>query len=279
MVNQKAQAITLISLLLRAARCQQRSSYWPVRQIVRFQNMQLSDELKQKQVHDILVTSISCNKNYSEIVYEQGKILTGQKYYGAADEDMSDFAVGFYEIIYQDILDQTILDEKGKFVNKEFAGDTMNSFASIANITSNAGKTNRSRTPKSKWPIYLQNYYETYHCLANFWLLPMNIGRTSKKLNYYDSMDLFLNRLKQDYSTLSDYKDYFEKISTFEDYCQKHFVKTGRGKSEILKNYQEGDSENLVKYAMKDIEERASSISISKYADDLWAYFHKLNLC
>ena len=104
---------------------------------------------------------------------------------------MSDFTVGFYEIVYKDLLKcMTLLNGKGELYNAQFAGDTMNSFNTIANFTINAGKSMAKRTPLEEWPEYLKDYRIRYHCLANFWILPMDIGRTSRKLNKYDSMCL-----------------------------------------------------------------------------------------
>jgi hypothetical protein len=116
-----------------------------------------------------------------EVFIEDDKVLSGQKYYSSADADMSDFAIGFYEIIYKEILKgKPILGQKGSLRNSEFAGDTMNSFNTIANCTPGAGKSSRLRTEKEEWPEYLRVYHSQYHCLANFWILPMDIGRTTK---------------------------------------------------------------------------------------------------
>lgn len=72
------------------------------------------------------------------------------------------------------------MDNNGNLVNKEFAGDTM---------------TSVSKLPELK---------EKYHCLANFWLIPMELGRKSnsplsKTSNTYqiqDFMDRFLLLVK-----------------------------------------------------------------------------------
>lgn len=123
---------------------------------------------------------ICCDKRYNGIFRVNNKINTGQKYYSSADEDMSDFAIGFYNILYKESLNSNpILKNDGYLLNKEFAGDTMNSVNTIENITPGAGKTIKERTEEGKWPEYLQNYHDKYHCLANFWLLPMDVGRTT----------------------------------------------------------------------------------------------------
>ncbi|MCG2729851.1 MAG: hypothetical protein L6276_06145, partial [Acetobacterium sp.] len=84
---------------------------------------------KQEQVEEILLMPIICNKFIRGTVRRGNLIYTGQKYCNSADEDMSDFAVGFYEIIYRNIMKVvenpgSILDNTGHFIDKNFAGDT-----------------------------------------------------------------------------------------------------------------------------------------------------------
>ena len=91
---------------------------------------------KEDQIHEILFMPIYCDKKHDKISCEDNKIKTGQKYSSTADEDMSDFAIGFYEIVYKDILNsKPLLEHNGSLCNNEYAGDTMNSFNTIANIT------------------------------------------------------------------------------------------------------------------------------------------------
>lgn len=236
---------------------------------------------KQEQVYDILVMSISCDKKYKEIVIKDGIILTSQKYCRDADEDMSDFSIGFYERLYQDLLvGNALLDKDGYLVNKEFAGDTMNSFNTLANaILCDSDKGHRA--PEDKWTTILKNYYLLYHSLANFWLLPMRIGRMSAKLNKYDSVDLFLNRLSREFDIFKKekYVDYFNDIKNFEDFCDKHYVRSGRNDSEVLEMYKERETcLKIVENAIDDIENRAKDISTSKYSVILWEYFASLRL-
>ena len=54
---------------------------------------------KIKKVCDILLTPIICDKRIPEIIIRDGKIISPQLYYGVADEDMSDFSIGFYKIM------------------------------------------------------------------------------------------------------------------------------------------------------------------------------------
>lgn len=241
--------------------------------------MYISENEKLEQVKKILLTPIICDKKRNKVVIEEAIIYTGQAYYSTADEDMSNFTIGFYEILYRDVLNQNhILNANGELLNNEFAGDTMNSFNSIANITPGAGKSNLTRTSEENWPSYLKEYFHRYHCLANFWLIPIDFGRKSKKKNYYDSIDIFLNKVIDYYSDLSiQYKDYFKNIVKFEDFFSENFVHQPRETSIILKNYSKknGNSKILVKNAWNDIKERADVISKSQYADELWKYFNK----
>lgn len=128
---------------------------------------------KAKQIRELLLIPISCDKKINGISRKDNRILSGQKYYSSADEDMSDFAIGFYEIIYRDILGNIpILDFRGALHNNEFAGDTMNSFNTIANVTHGAGKSRLQRTPIIEWHEYLREYHMRYHSLQIFGLFP-----------------------------------------------------------------------------------------------------------
>ena len=59
-----------------------------------------------------------------------------------------------------DILAQS--KDKKSIIYWEYAGDTMNSYATVSRYA--------SKEKKKEWK-------ETYHCLANFWMIPGNIGR------------------------------------------------------------------------------------------------------
>ncbi|WP_271810868.1 hypothetical protein [Clostridium beijerinckii] len=245
---------------------------------------------KEDQVYKILLMPIYCDKKQNKISREDNKIKTGQKYRSMSDEDMSDFAIGFYEIIYKDMLNsKRILEQNGSLYNNEYAGDTMNSFNTIANITPQAGKSSSKRTDKEEWPEYLQNYYSKYHCLANFWLLPMEIGRTTKgKLNKAikpigDYMDRFLEMV---YSEVrfdeSDCSKYFSCFKNWNDFADRHFLKNSyldqKLKVDLYSNYNEDRSEYFIEKALDKIEQRAKCIAKSNYAEELWNYFNKFQL-
>lgn len=244
---------------------------------------------KTEQVYELLLMPIYCNKKFNEITRRDNQILSGQKYYSSADEDMSDFAIGFYEILYKEILDNSsILNQWGFLQSNEFAGDTMNSFNTIANITPGAGRSRAKRTSFDEWPEYLQEYHKKYHCLANFWILPMDIGRTisggsnKAKKPISDYMDRFLQMLHDEILFDICDRDYFKRFNSWYDFRNKHFLDESYivNESEI-KMYSNSNIDNTMNFtreALKKMMYRAECIARSKYADELWRYFDKLQL-
>lgn len=222
-------------------------------------------------VKKVLLLPIICKKKIKKISRDRNIIYTGQKYYGNADEDMSDVAVKFYEIVYENILKEqggSLLDDKGYILNRNFAGDTINSFNSIANIVPGAGKTTKQRTNEDEWPESLKNYYSKYHCLANFWIIPFRIGRRGKKWNYYDSVDIFFKKLENKLEK----KDY-------EAFIEKHFVCSSYSPlsiDETKRLYNLKNSERLIIRANNFMECRAEQIS-SDYnlCKKLYDFFEK----
>lgn len=128
---------------------------------------------KQKRVFDVLVCPIVASKSINDIcLYKNhlGKkvILSSQEYGHTPDEDMCDLAIGFYEILYC-YENGKILAQSNQYKSSkewEIAGDTMNSYNFVAQFV--------GEEKKKEW-------HETYHCLANFWCVPANTGRGSKK--------------------------------------------------------------------------------------------------
>lgn len=232
-------------------------------------------------VRKILLTPIECRKR--ELVHkESGRIVSGQDYIRMADEDMSCLAVGFYEILYQDWLEQMpLLDSDGYVTSIQFAGDTITSFNTIANLVPQAGSRVASRTPRDTWPTFLQDYERAYHCLANFWLLPLPIGRSSKKHNYYDSVAIFLKKLDQTFTTYKEtYPHYFRKIQDIESFCQQHFLDVTllQQADEEANLYKSKQAEVLIDQANKMMEARAQAIADSCYSKVLEDYFKQWNL-
>lgn len=244
------------------------------------------DEVKRKQVYDILLMPIRC-KSGDRIYVGEDMIISGQRYWPYKnypqnlDEDMSDFTLGFYEIIYQDLLGgKSILNDKDGFTDKGFAGDTMNSYATIAN-----------RPSLDSSIEYIDDYRKQYHCLANFWLIPMHIGRTSQftpeylkewsktsnKVEISDYMDRFLVLYKNNSSKyLGLFPNYFSKLNGIKDFAEKHFL-IGSYVSENMKidNFSDNlnDRKTIVETIQNKIRLRATAISKSHYAEKLWNYF------
>ena len=240
---------------------------------------------KKEQIREILLMPICCDRKHDRILRVDNKIQTGQKYYSNPDEDMSDFAIGFYDIVYKDILNSNpILKDNGYLLNKEFAGDTMNNFNTTANITPGVGKYYKKRTDEEKWPKYLQNYYSKYHCLANFWILPMEIGRTIKgALNkstnpVKDYMDRFLEMVHSEIRFDGGDREYFRCFKSWDEFNGKNFLINAyldqELKVDLYSNYNKDRSEDFIEKALEKIKYRAECIAKSKYAEELWHYFN-----
>lgn len=230
----------------------------------------------QEDVKRILLTPISVSKNKNEIILKNNIIETPQKYLGCLDPDMSDFAVGFYKILYK----LEIINGCGHLVNTCFAGDTMNSFNSIANISPGAGKSKKTRTKEENWDNLLRKYFANYHCLANFWVIPLDIGRKSKKLNYYDSMDIFLETTqKKGYLAIfGAYSDYCNWIKNIDDLSKKHFLNSYFPTNTIKYAANNINWKTLIYQAQSRVEARATEISESDFGLSLWLYFNELGL-
>lgn len=190
------------------------------------------------------------------------------RYPFTADCDMSDFACGFYEILYKEILQKMIVDKNGNLENKNYAGDT----------TTSANK--------------LPGLRDKYHCLANFWLLPMEIGRTSKndwtktskKYDVQDFMDRFLSLLKGNFDEYKRlYPTYFKNknMDTFEHFVDSHYLRGAYvdEKYNVIEFSNHIDNISISKMLFGAMECRAKNISESKYVNELWDYFNKLGLC
>lgn len=252
------------------------------------------DDAKRKQVYEVLLMPIKC-ENHSGfrndrkvVIRKEGNCIkttetywrpykdreTGEsfRYSFIPDCDMSDFACGYYEIIYKEILKdvQKLVDDDGDLVNREFAGDTM---------------TSVSKLPQ------LRN---SYHCLANFWMVPEFIGRTSKYTpnkyqkwsktssvyNIQDFMDRFLVLINENFEVYKSlYPSYFKNIDTFEHFVEIHYL----GGVYVDEDY------NVIKFSnnidmstpnilLKAMKNRAEKISKSKYVDKLWDYFNEYGL-
>lgn len=82
-----------------------------------------------------------------------------------------------------------------------------------------SNKTKKERSSKEEWPNELIDYQSKYHCLANFWVIPMCHGRTSTKLNPYDSLDAYLNKICT--GAIKNADEYFQNF-TYESFLEIH---------------------------------------------------------
>lgn len=243
---------------------------------------------KEKKVYEILLTPIICDNSVKKICMQDNIIYSPQLYiYNSnLDEDMSDFSVGFYEIVYKDILKENngkILKENGKYINKNYMGDTIYSFNSLANVIL-SDRSKDCRSPKEMWPQELINYHSKYHCLANFWIIPMCHGRKSAKLSWYDSLDYYLEEVKNYYlgeveSSFIESQGYFKNF-IWESFLDTHGLSEYKMIDNPLKIYIEKDKKaclDEIERIYEFWENRASQI-VKNYNDELYNYFNGLGL-
>ena len=192
---------------------------------------------------------------------------------------MSDFSVGFYKIIYDNILQNNngeILNKDGTYKNENYLGDTMHSFNSLANVVL-GDKSKKYRSPKEKWPEELIEYESKYHCLANFWVIPIRHGRRSAKLNRYDSLDEYLNKVHK--GTINDANEYFQKLP-YESFLEIHGLSSHKILDDPLKIYISKDKKGCIDEIQRiydSWDKRASEI-VKKYKTELYDYFKALRL-
>lgn len=233
-----------------------------------------------KRLEELLLMPIMCKARYKSIEIKNGIILTGQQFYSSPDEDMSDIAIAFYEIMYSKVLNgaKILIENKKRMItditNCCFAGDTMNSFNTIANLLKD--KKNELSNDDKK---LLEDYQEKYHCLANFWILPTCLGRRGKKGNNFDSMDIFLNTLEEDYGgVFKKHQSYYRAWNNISSFRKAHFLEEYKQMktAEIRELYLKKDAKTLIDISIKIMENRAKAISESNIGEKLWEYFETL---
>lgn len=242
------------------------------------------NEKQKNEVIKILMTPIkihSRNQGKTIIKIKDHVICSTQTYEGPFDEDMSDFAVGFYEILYKSLLKEKKILHQKKLVNSAFAGDTMNSFNTIANRVPEAGKSRKQRTDKEVWPEYLSNFKDHYHCLANFWLLPMEIGRKSNhsysKTRCKDYMDRFLNKISKEYGKVEVLKAYgdYDKFKAVH-FLEGSYIEAENGKVLSFSNSSKNTAEEVIESMNQNIYKRAEMIANSPIGEKLSKYFKNI---
>lgn len=225
---------------------------------------------RQKILYKVLLMPI-IEKDIREYQIEEDIIYSGFSYGNDFDADMSNVAVKFYSILYG-VDEEEIVSNSNRYLK----GDTMN--ASSPYYKPSIEKTSEWNRKK--------------HCLANFWLLPMDIGRTpvkhlsdhkrllckhSKKSKLHDYMDKFLTFMNDNITDYYDeYKEYFESIhveitSFSESFSKVHYLRDGyyfENKVKLIKKEQ-------LKYGYdvweRIIETRAYEIAVS----DKWEKLYK----
>lgn len=244
-------------------------------------NLHGRDKVTEKEniVHEILLTPIKCDKNVPKIYIKDNVVYSPQLYKGNPDEDMSDFSVGFYKIVYKGILRENnvdILNEDGTYKNKNYMGDTIHSFNSLANVILD-NKSKNERSPKEAWPKELIDYQSKYHCLANFWVIPMCHGRTSAKLNRYDSLDAYLNKVCT--GAIKNADEYFQKFN-YESFLEIHGMSWYKRSDNPLEIYISKDYDGCIDEIQRiyDFWDKRASEIAKKYNSELYDYFQGLGL-
>ena len=225
---------------------------------------------KQLEVYSILVNPIVSDKTVTKLQKHSGVIVSPQEYYSTPDEDMCDFAIGFYRILYGDNLlkNTELLDANNKIKNEDIAGDTMNSFNTIANMMDGI----RWEAGNISIDPFLLYFKVHYHCLANFWLIPMKHGRRSAKtvgkIFNYDSPILYTHELMR-----------MENEVAVKEFNKIHFLPEINKPEEIRELYERKDGKALLKLAWNYIETRARVIvSNEDMTKKLYDYFCEVNL-
>lgn len=176
---------------------------------------------QEKDIKKILLMPIECTTQESVNVFIYNNRIFSSQMYRGLDPDMSDISIEFYKIIYNKILEKSgneIL-EGTRLKDKEFCGDTMNSCTTLAK--------------KRKQ----NNWYNEYHCLANFGLLPMHVGHTSShtaklglmqyaknKNGIDDYMDKFLRHYFNNYKKYHKAFPKYTNEFTPENFASYHFL-------------------------------------------------------
>lgn len=254
---------------------------------------------KQIKVKEILLMPIVPDKHLQsgEMSINNGIIHSGQSYIyddgsiSCPDADMSDFAIMFYGIVYR----ITVLNTENKVLDMNFAGDTMNSYNTVANHIDKKIKES-DEIERKKLNSLKEEWKKRYHCLANFWLIPYSIGRTSKKWSNSDSLDLFLNAVKTGdkiKKRMDNYRGYFlndKFLCNTENFCYGKFLDIHylRGYKPFLYKsitYKEKPDE-IIKKMIECIELRADNIVRDSKTDEegktvcdrLYDFFKENNL-
>lgn len=162
-------------------------------------------------------------------------------------------------------------------------GDTMHSFKSLKNVI-----LGNKQSPKEEWPKELIDYESKYHCLANFWVIPMSHGRAlPARLNKnYDSLDAYLKIVEDWYSNNVDSGDikntekYFQNFTDYEFFFGIHCMSGHKTSDNPLEIYTSKDKKGCIDeiQSIYDFWDKRSSEIAKKYTSELYDYFDDLGL-
>ena len=245
---------------------------------------------KQKELYLVLTAPIVIDKKKDKqkngaCWCRKGKLIkSGQRYKEDLDEDMCDLAIEFYRALYG----INILDVYGESINKDFVGDTMN------NPTPFLVMYEKKRCK----PAALKELKEQYHCLANFWILPLEVGRKlgtlakGRKTTYDDFVDRFLIAIMDEKNTAifnqcyPEYCQFFNlekkeenthwKIFASAHYIDNVYMKKKNGSYDVVVYSKQDSHEEIIKTMLDLINERAINIVESEKHKDLYLVFKSL---
>jgi len=195
-------------------------------------------------------------------------IISGQKYNGSVDADMSDIAIEFYKHIYKL---ENILNDKNQLVCDQFAGDTINSYRYVTN------RKGCSQKMKDDWS-------RQYHCLANFWILPKAVGRMLGKYSkatiakdYLDNFLYVLHNQEMYESFKKEYPEYFLNCENIEDFYAMHGFENCDVIIQNINDYNKVkcmNADERINRMQKFVEWRATFLA-EKYGNELENLFEK----
>lgn len=203
---------------------------------------------KREQVRRVLLIPIEVTTEVTmdkaEIFKRKDRIYSSQTYKSSLDRDMSDFSVGYYEILYRGIVGNILEEDKKKFTNERFAGDTINTGV----------YENKSRRKT-------RLLHGISHCLANFWVIPFKDGRKREKPKR-DYVDSYLSYVEE---WINEKDDNFVNFNRFSDFKKIHYIP-----NQVFSKSIQGQIDF--------IENRATLISQSDKYFELWKYFNNYGL-
>ena len=218
----------------------------------------------QEKIKEILLMEISSEKTDLP-GKEGGKIISPQRYGSdkshrrGKDPDMSDLAVAYYEILYKDILpgEGKILGKDTLFSDEAFAGDTMFTFRKLKKSLLAAHKGDKAAIERIETGMERLN--GSYHCLANFWLIPKAHGRGLMKAGSFDSPDIYLEKVKENHATYKEQFPSYYGAYTLETIKSCHHFKASETRIRLIRER----DERIIEEYLDAIDKRAEEIAIS----------------